>query len=141
MTSEDQISERPELPNELENTEAHMIISNMGLVATQLKQVPDIESGGQRVRRFGAWLGVNIVPSLDKQAAAPGTPIMLPEPPSVLIAADTLKELGERLKFEIDVMVETAQDVMDGKITLDENGVPVRAEGEGSDGDNILQGS
>jgi hypothetical protein len=55
---------------------------------------------------------------------------MLPEPPCVLIAADTLDELGARLKFEIDVMIDTAKEVVAGHIMIDKNGVPIRKDKE-----------
>jgi hypothetical protein len=128
FSQEDILPERPELPEELSNTEAHLIVNRMGLVVSRLEQVADFETGGTRAKHFGAWVGLSIVPHLDQQMSSPEAPLILPEPPNMLVVADTLDELAERIKFEADVMVQTAKDVMSGKIKLDENGVPVQTE-------------
>jgi len=142
ISNDDIIPERPQLPENVKATEAHMIINNMGLVASRLEQIADGD-GGFRTKHFGAWLGVNIIPHLDKQVAGPEAPLVLPEPPCVLIAGDTLDELGARLKFEIDVMVDTAKDVIDGKIKLNDRGAPIMVNDpkeEMTDGNDIEAG-
>mgnify|MGYP003653861715 FL=1 len=136
--SEDIIPERPALPEDLKDTEAHMIMSNMGLIATQLERIPDMLSGGNRTRHFGAWLSLNVLPNLDEQLKDPNAPLLLPEPPPVLLVADSLDQLRERLVFEIDIMINTTQDYMDGKIELNADGIPIRTDGD-TNGNNITE--
>jgi hypothetical protein len=126
--SKEQLPERPELDESLKNTDAHQIISNMGYIPDRLVTVPDLENGGERCKRYGAWMGVNILPYLNEQVTSPNVPLILPEPPPVLVIADTLKELRDRLVFEIDVMVGTVQEIMDGKIAFNEQGLPVKVD-------------
>ena len=131
--TQDIIPERPELPEDLAQTEAHMIMSNMGLITTKLQTIPDLMSGTMRVKRFGAWLAMNVIPHLHEQVAGTNTPLILPEPPPVLLVADTLADLGERIKFEVDIMIQTAEDVMSGKIALNDQGVPVEVGNQSDD--------
>lgn len=132
MSSEDIIPERPELPEALQTTEAHVIMANMGLIPSQLERVPDLETGGTRSRRFGAWLGLNILPNINEQLKRPDAPLLLPEPPPVLLVADDLDTLRERVMFEVDVMIQTARDFIDGKIVINDEGMPVKVEEEAS---------
>lgn len=123
----DVIPERPEIPDNLQDTEAHIIMPNMGYIPSQLSRIPDLIKGGKRVKKFGAWFGMNILPQLDEQVTSPDAPLILPEPPPVLLVADSLKELRDRLVFEIDVLIDTAKDVLSGKIkTTNEAGAPRR---------------
>lgn len=125
---EDIIPERPELPENLKDTDAYIIMPNMGLIPNKLTMIPDPIKGGQRSKRFGAWLGLNILPGLDTQIASPDSPLILPAPPPVLLVADGLKDLRDRLIYEIDIMIDTAKDYMEGKIKINEHGVPVMVE-------------
>jgi len=138
FNKEDIVPERPDLPENVKGTEAHIIIDTMGLVATKLNTIKDLETGEERVKKFGAYLALNIVPKLNEQTY-PGAPVLLPRPPATLIVGDNLTELRERLKFEIDVMLDTTQDVMDGKYEVNEAGQPVLAK-ENTDATNIHQG-
>jgi len=133
--SNDIIPERPELPENLEDTEAHVIMPNMGLIPSQLDRVPDLSSGAQRTRRFGAWLGLNVLPHIHEQMRSPDAPLLLPEPPPVLLVADDLDTLRERIMFEVDIMINTTKDYLDGKIGLNDDGLPVIIEDtqDGSD--------
>lgn len=123
----DIIPERPEIPEELKNTDIHVIQPNLGLVGTPLKMVPDLETGGERSRKFGVWLSMNVLPFLNKQILHPDQPLILPEPPPVLIVADTIPELKSRIIFEVDLMLDTAQAIIDGDIQVEE---PVAVEEE-----------
>ena len=76
--TDNQFLEREDLPKELDNTDVYMVVPNMGIVLDGLKRVPDIEEGGTRTKRYGAWLAVNVIPSLNDQNLVPGSPVLLP---------------------------------------------------------------
>jgi hypothetical protein len=117
---QDIIPERPELPEELKNTDIHVVQPNLGLVGTPLKMVPDIETGGERCKRLGVWLAMNVMPFLDKQIQHQDQPLILPEPPPILIVGDSMEEVKSRIIYEVDLMLDTAQGVISGDITFDE---------------------
>jgi len=120
MSMQSIVPESRELPEELANTDVHIIQGNLGLVGSQLKMVPDLIAGGERSKRYGVWLSMNVLPFLDKQIIHKDQPLILPDPPAVLIVADTLEEIRKRVIHEVDVMLETAQKIVDGEIDLDE---------------------
>lgn len=139
MNKGDIIPERPELPEELKDTEAHVIMPNMGLIPSQLARVPDLDTGVRRTRRFGAWLGLNILPHIHEQMRSPDAPLLLPEPPPVLLVADDLDTLRKRIMFEVDVMLDTTQDYLDGKIVLNDDGLPILADRGDTDGSDTAK--
>ena len=83
-------------------------------------------------------MSLNVLPNLDEQLKDPNAPLLLPEPPPVLLVADSLAQLRERLVFEIDIMINTTQDYMDGKIELNADGIPIRTDGD-TNGNNITE--
>jgi hypothetical protein len=58
-------------------------------------------------------LGVNVVPELD---TSPAGPILLPLTPMQFIDADSLDELADRAKFEIDVAIGIAKKLRERQI-------------------------
>ena len=100
--------ERAPLPESLKGTSMYAIADNVGLVLQRLELVPDILSGRMRARRFGAWIGMHIVPDLDKATEMNG-PVILPSPPAVFLDADSLDTLRERIIYEIDTMINSAK--------------------------------
>ena len=123
----DIIPERPELPEELKNTDIHVVQPNLGLVGTPLKMVPNLETGGERSKRFGIWLAMNVMPFLDKQIQHQDQPLILPEPPPILVVGDTIEEARSRIMYEVDLMLDTAQAVISGEISLDEESTDKKA--------------
>ena len=102
--------ERPPMPDAAKGTGTYLISTNLGFIGQELEKVPDLVEGGKITRRFGAWLGMHIVPNLDKATQLNG-PVILPAPPAVFIDADDLEQLKARLYYEIDVMIQTVKEV------------------------------
>jgi hypothetical protein len=121
ITEENQEVQDPDLPEDLADTEVHMMATHLGYVMTPLTEVPDILNGGKRTRRFGAWVGINLIPDLDKQSGGPGMPLIIPEPPNVFVAGDSLEDVANRIKFEIDAMVETCRQALAGELQGDDS--------------------
>lgn len=103
--------ERPPMPEAAQGTGTYFIRTNFGFLDQELDLVDDILEGGKRPRRFGAWLGMHIVPGLDKAADLRG-PVLLPQPPNLFIDADSLDQLRARLYYEIDTMIQTAKEIL-----------------------------
>ncbi|RMH18644.1 MAG: hypothetical protein D6698_06845 [Gammaproteobacteria bacterium] len=90
-----------------------LVVTNVGVVASDLPTVPDLETGGERTHRFGCWLSLNIFPDLHKQQQSPNqSAIVLPTPPTVLITADSLEDLEERLVTEIKELIKHADNTL-----------------------------
>lgn len=89
-------------PECVKNTEAY-VLQEVLYSHVPLKPTPDIASGGNRNRRWGATFSLSIVPSLDE---TPLGPVMLPGVPVQFFAGDSLEELRDRIVYELDKAIE-----------------------------------
>jgi hypothetical protein len=110
MKDTENTSLRYEIPEELQKkTSAYPVVAT-NIVPVDLKKVPDVASGGKRNRRYGLVMSISIIPSLEKEE----DPIMIgPILPTMFFDADSIKDLGERAKAEIDGMVVAAEQSID----------------------------
>lgn len=93
------------IPPEAQNTDAYPM-TNVTYTHRALSTAPDLETGGERNRHWGAVLSIGILPGLSE--IKPG-PAMLPVMPSILIDSDSLEALRERIIFEIDRSITIAK--------------------------------
>jgi len=96
---------KSKLPDDCKETDLYPIASDIGVLALGLTQVPDLETGGQRSRKFGACIGIHVVPNLI-EAQTTG-PVFMPMPPIAFIDGDSLSELRARLIYEIDAILDS----------------------------------
>lgn len=75
-------------------------------VTTKLKSKHDFANARERNPHLGAMLSFSIIPGLGE---APLGPLMLPTSPGQLITGDTLKDIRERIIFEIDKAIQIAE--------------------------------
>ncbi|RMG36428.1 MAG: hypothetical protein D6732_08240 [Methanobacteriota archaeon] len=95
------------LPEKIQGTNIYRVLEDVVAVASNLTKVPDLMTGGDRARRFGACMGINIIPELDKNMA--DGPVLVSSPPLAFFDADSLEELRDRLVYEIDNLIELAK--------------------------------
>ena len=103
---------KPETPDSCKDTDGYLL-DYVLLTPMELRQVTNLATGGMRNRRWGMMLGVNVVPELD---TSPAGPVLLPLTPMQFIDADSLDELSERAKFEIDVAIGIAKKLRERQI-------------------------
>ena len=81
------------------------------------KKVPDLATGGERNRKHAAFCSVAIINELTGHM----DPIILQgEMPKFLIDGDSLEDVKSRLFAELEEVFKNAQDVLDGKVTMEE---------------------
>lgn len=93
------------VPAAAKETEAYPLI-NLNYTQAALKTVPDLSTGGQRNKRWGAVLSIGVLPGLDE--TKPG-PALIPNMPIHLIDSDSLDALRERIVHEIDKSIALAK--------------------------------
>lgn len=71
----------------------------------ELDRVPDLATGGERNKKWGAAMNLALVPGLDKNEKGSVT---MPTSPAVFFDADTLDDLRARLYYEVDKAIEVA---------------------------------
>lgn len=81
-----------------ENAETYYV-TNVLYTHNPLKTVPDLETGGERNRRWGAIASFGILPGLDE---SPLGPAVLPIPPTQFFTADDLDALRDKVVSELD---------------------------------------
>ncbi|MEK9983586.1 MAG: hypothetical protein VW879_02490 [Opitutae bacterium] len=96
-----------ELPEEASNTEAYLLNEVLYCV-TPTKTVPDLETGNQRNRRWGASVALAVIPEFS-QVPPNEAPTLLPKSPSRFFAADSLEELKARIIYELEKAIEMAR--------------------------------
>lgn len=96
-----------DLPEEVTNTEAYLM-NEVLYCATPTKTVPDLESGNQRNRRWGASVALAVIPEFN-QVPPNEAPTLLPKSPSRFFAADSLEELKARIIYELEKAIEMAR--------------------------------
>jgi len=94
------------LPEEIQNTEAY-IMNEVLYSATPTKTVTDFETGDQRNRRWAVSMSLAVIPQFD-ETPPNQAPTLLPKSPTRFFTADTLKELKDRVVFELDRAMELA---------------------------------
>ena len=95
-----------QLPDEIKETEAY-IMNEVLFVNTPTKTVTDFETANQRNRRWGMTMALAIIPHFDQMTPNQG-PTLLPKSPSRFFTADSLKELKDRVVYELDRAIEMA---------------------------------
>lgn len=96
-----------QLPEEATNTEAYLLNEVLYCV-TPTKTVPDLETGNQRNRRWGASVALAVIPEFS-QVPPNEAPTLLPKSPSRFFAADSLEELKARIIYELEKAIEMAR--------------------------------
>tara|TARA_Y100000310_G_C20248089_1_gene607785 strand:- start:10 stop:420 length:411 start_codon:yes stop_codon:yes gene_type:complete len=97
----------------LQKTKAYAMIPLKVCATDNYEKVPDLLTGGQRKRKYGAVISMAVIPDLAKQQE----PVMLSqEVPMLMIDSDTMEDLEARLLSEVTNMIRLAQDTLDGKV-------------------------
>jgi hypothetical protein len=97
----------------LEKTKAYPVIPVRVCATDQYERVPDLLTGGDRKRKFGAVLAMAVIPDLATQQE----PVMVAQDiPMLLIDGDTLEVLEERFIEEVRGMFRLTKDTLDGKV-------------------------
>lgn len=75
-------------------------------VPKKIKTKTDFTSATERNPHWGVMLSFSLIPGLSQ---APVGPLMLPSSPGQFITGDTLKEIRERIIFELDKAIQIAE--------------------------------
>lgn len=110
--TEDKKMEMRKMPEEAADTNLYPIQTQIGFIPVLMDQVDDLATGGKRHRKYGAYFSAHIVPNLS-ESATPGSPVLVPQPPSAFVDAETLDGLRERIVYEIDLMIDSAKDIIE----------------------------
>jgi len=87
------------------------------VVPVPTKKVADLANGGMRNRKYAAYVSAAIIRDLvDHQDPV----IIQGDLPKILIDGDTLQEVKERMFEELSAVFQNAQDLVDGKITMED---------------------
>lgn len=103
------IMSRKNMPAKLADTDTYAMME-VEYSAKSLKSYPDLETGGQRNRRWAAIVSLGIIPGFEE---TPVGPVLLPKAPSQLFTADDLDLLKERLFYEIEQSITLAKLAME----------------------------
>lgn len=96
-----------QIPEELQKKTSSYPLVDSKIVPVQLNTVPDLLTGGVRKRKFGLALSIAVVPDLDQEE----DPLMLGATlPTMFFDADSIEDLLERAKAEIDAVIKSAKD-------------------------------
>ena len=97
----------------LKKTKAYAMIPLRVCATDSYEKVPDIITGGERKRKYGAVICMAVIPDLSKQQE----PVMLAQDiPMLMVDSDTMEDLERRLLAEVKNMIQLAQDTLDGKV-------------------------
>ena len=94
-----------DIPPEAEHTDAYPMFPHL-VSNQQLKQVPDLETGGQRTRRWGCMFGISALPGLNESGMnVPQHELM----PMKFLDADNLDALKARIYHEVEAHFESLE--------------------------------
>lgn len=92
-------------------------VMSASVLPVMIKKVPDIATGGTRNRRFAAYISAAIIRDLTEHQ----DPIILQgDLPQLLVDGDSLQDVKERVFEELEAVFKNAQDLVDGKITMED---------------------
>jgi len=97
----------------MKKTKAYPVLPLKVVATDEFEKVPDILTGGQRKRKYGAVIAMAVIPDLSTQQE----PVMLTQDiPMLLVDGESLQDLEDRLVEEVKGMFRLTQDTLDGKI-------------------------
>jgi hypothetical protein len=99
-----------DVPEELKSKTSAYPVVDVKVAPVPLKTVPDIATGGERVRRFGLVMSVAAIPDLSSMQQ----PLMLDASiGTMMFDADSLDELQERAIAEIKSIIAMTKDQLE----------------------------
>lgn len=100
------------MPESADGSNIYPLQTEIGIIPVTMDQLDDLATGGKRHKKFGAYFSAHIVPNLST-AAIPGQPVLVPKAPSAFIDADSLEALRERIMYEVDLMIDSAKEIVE----------------------------
>lgn len=98
--------------NAPENTETYHMVQVLH-TPQELDTVPNIETGGTpRNKRWGAVCNIAVIPGLDR---VPTGNLTIPSSPCVLVYADSVEDLRDRINYEVSKSIRMAEIVSENE--------------------------